>query len=286
MDYAADDEHRLVTEHKNIINKDNVPGEIFIKGPLLMQGYLGNQVASDNAMDSDGWLRTGDIGYTVLGKFYIKDRKKVGLPNHSQRVITDVIQDIIKVRGWPVAPAELESECMLHSDVLDCAIVGITVVNTTDEAPRAYIVKRAGSELDATEIKTFMSKNLAKHKTVDMGVVFTDSIPRGSTGKVLRNILKERAQQEVNAEFKGAFTKDPGVSAISRPAEDERLALESAAEQEELAKLTRAMDELTGIDPEGRIRLLAGGQTSGVASGVLRSNEAESDSDEYFSVEE
>ena len=115
---------------------------------------------------------------------------------------------------------------MLHSDVLDCAVVGITVPNTADEAPRAYIVKRPDSQLNAAEINTFMSIHLAKYKILDGGVVFTDSIPRGPTGKVLRKVLKERAEQEVKAEFKAAFVKNFVLSAITRFEPSEAIAVE------------------------------------------------------------
>ena len=68
---------RLVGEDGNIVEKDSEKGEISIRGPLVMQGYLGNEEATLNALDHDGWLRTGDVGYKEQGKFFIVDRKKV-----------------------------------------------------------------------------------------------------------------------------------------------------------------------------------------------------------------
>ena len=68
---------RLVGEDGNIIEKDSEKGEISIRGPLVMQGYLGNEEATYNALDLDGWLKTGDVGYREQGKFFIVDRKKV-----------------------------------------------------------------------------------------------------------------------------------------------------------------------------------------------------------------
>lgn len=123
---------------------------------------------------------------------------------------------MIKVRGWQVSPAELESVLMLHSDVLDCAVIGITAVNSTDEAPRAYIVKRPGSQLNATVVKAFMSTYLAKYKSLEGGIVFIDSIPKNSTGKVVRRVLKERAELEAKEDFRSAFIKKIILSAISR----------------------------------------------------------------------
>ncbi len=122
---------------------------------------------------------------------------------------------MIKVRGWQVSPAELESVLMLHSDILDCAVIGITIANGTDEVPRAYIVKKPGSQLNATVVKTFMSAYLAKYKSLDGGIVFTDSIAKNSTGKVLRKVLKERAEREAKKDFKKAFVKNVIFSALS-----------------------------------------------------------------------
>ncbi len=68
---------RLITEDGETVNEDHMRAEIYIRGPLIMQGYLGNEEASAEAVDSNGWLKTGDIGYTENGKFYIVDRKKV-----------------------------------------------------------------------------------------------------------------------------------------------------------------------------------------------------------------
>lgn len=68
---------RLVGEDGNIVEKDSEKGEISIRGPLVMQGYLGNEEATFDALDPDGWLKTGDVGYKEQGKFFIVDRKKV-----------------------------------------------------------------------------------------------------------------------------------------------------------------------------------------------------------------
>ncbi|KAL6716711.1 hypothetical protein ACLMJK_006279 [Lecanora helva] len=173
-------EAKIVDSNGNILHGDYIQGEILVKGPLIMQGYLSNKVASNDAIDADGWLKTGDIGYTVQGKFYIVDRKK----------------EMIKVRGWQVSPAELESVLMRHPAVLDCAVIGIPIANGTDEVPRAYIVQKSDVQLTADEVKTFVSIYLAKYKSLDGGVVFTDYIPKNSTGKTLRNVLRDRAKRE------------------------------------------------------------------------------------------
>ena len=104
---------------------------------------------------------------------------------------------MIKVRGWQVSPAELESVLMLHSDILDCGVVGAKISNSFDEVPRAYIVRKSGSQLDPAAVKSFMSTYLTGYKSLNGGVVFVDSIPKNATGKILRKALKELAERDV-----------------------------------------------------------------------------------------
>lgn len=85
---------------------------------------------------------------------------------------------------------------MRHPDILEAAVVGIKLPNSTDEAPRAYIVKKLGSNLNESVVRTHMSLYLAKYKTLDGGIVFTGSIPRTPAGKVSRKVLRERAESE------------------------------------------------------------------------------------------
>lgn len=107
---------------------------------------------------------------------------------------------MIKVRGWQVSPAELQAVLMLHPDILDAAVIGILhPKDDTTEAPRAYIVKVPGSEIDLADIKNHMSNYLARYKSLDGGVVFVDSIPKNPAGKILRKPLKERAQSELQS---------------------------------------------------------------------------------------
>lgn len=105
---------------------------------------------------------------------------------------------MIKVRGWQVSPAELESVLMIHTEILEAAVIGTSNpnVNGDTEVPRAYIVKVPESDLSESDVKTHMAAYLAKYKNLDGGIVFTDRIPRTSTGKIDRKSLRERAKLE------------------------------------------------------------------------------------------
>ena len=105
---------------------------------------------------------------------------------------------MIKVRGWQVSPAELEAVLMIHTEVLEAAVIGTSNPNANGdtEVPRAYIVKAPESDLSESDVKTHMATYLAKYKKLDGGIVFTDRIPRTSTGKIDRKSLKERAKLE------------------------------------------------------------------------------------------
>lgn len=105
---------------------------------------------------------------------------------------------MIKVRGWQVSPAELESTLRNHPEIVDAAVIGVTIpINTIGESPRAYITKSPDSALNEADIRAHMSKYLSAYKQLNGGIVFLDSISRTSTGKIDRKTLKERARVEI-----------------------------------------------------------------------------------------
>ena len=107
---------------------------------------------------------------------------------------------MIKVRGWQVSPAELQAVLMLHPDIWDAAVIGILhPKDDTTETPRAYVVKKPGSDVDLADIKNHMSNYLARYKSLDGGVVFVDSIPKNPAGKIMRKVLKDRANAELQS---------------------------------------------------------------------------------------
>ena len=163
------------------------PGELWIKGPNVFKGYLNNPEGTANALTPDGYFKTGDVGYQDKdGNFYITDR----------------IKELIKYKGFQVAPAELEGILIGHPQVNDVAIIGVYNEEQATEVPRAYIVPKEGlgkGEKEAAEIAEWLNKKVAPHKKLRGGVKFVDEIPKSVSGKILRRLLKAKALEEVKA---------------------------------------------------------------------------------------
>ncbi|KAM4055977.1 AMP-binding enzyme [Hirsutella rhossiliensis] len=157
-------------------------GEMFIRGPNVCLGYWRSEQATRDTIDSQGWLRTGDIAIrNDDGLVYIVDRKK----------------DFIKVNALQVAPAELEAALLENEHVADAAVVGITLAEG-NERPRAYVVIQVASRSTVTpdSIRTWIASRVSKHKRLEGGVVFVDEIPKLPSGKIKRRMLRERARRE------------------------------------------------------------------------------------------
>lgn len=151
----------------------NQQGELLIRGPQVMLGYLNNKKATDDML-VDGWLHTGDMAYyDEDGYFYITDRLK----------------ELIKVKGFQVAPAELEEILRDHPSVADAAVIGVNDA-ATGELPRAFIVKKKDVDVNEQELQDFVAQKVAPYKQIKGGVQFLDSIPKNTTGKILRRELK------------------------------------------------------------------------------------------------
>lgn len=151
----------------------NVSGELWVKGPQNMIGYLDNPDAT-NEMLIEGWIRTGDIAYYDEDGFFF---------------ITDRLKELIKVKGFQVAPAELEELLRSHPDIADAAVVGIPH-QRNGEAPKAFVVKRQGSQINEDVIKQFITDKVVDYKQLTGGVQFLDAIPKNTTGKILRREIK------------------------------------------------------------------------------------------------
>ena len=96
------------------------------------------------------------------------------------------LQELIKVRGFQVAPPELEAVLLAHPDIVDCAIIGVRLKGVhQDESPRAYVVRRPGTHITEQEVKDVISKQLASYKALTGGVVFIDEVPKSASGKIL-----------------------------------------------------------------------------------------------------
>jgi 4-coumarate--CoA ligase len=110
-----------------------------------------------------------------------------------------VFQELIKVRGFQVAPAEIEGVLLHHPNVVDAAVVGVQHSIDESEFPRAYVVVRPGATLTEQELRSYSSEQLARYKNLDGGIKFVDSIPKNASGKILKNQLREQAKREMGA---------------------------------------------------------------------------------------
>ncbi|GMT15904.1 hypothetical protein PFISCL1PPCAC_7201, partial [Pristionchus fissidentatus] len=154
-------------------------GEICIKGPTVMKGYLGREEATKECI-RDGWMHTGDIGYCdVDGDLFVIDRLK----------------ELIKVKGLQVPPAELEDILLSHPSIQDAAVIGITDARS-GELPKAYIVK-SDPALTAEEVYNFVKEKVSPYKNLNGGIEFIDEIPKSPAGKILRRVLREKQQSKI-----------------------------------------------------------------------------------------
>jgi 4-coumarate--CoA ligase len=162
----------------------NQPGELVIKGPQVMMGYLDDPDKTAECLSKSGWLRTGDMAYYDDEGFFF---------------ITDRIKELIKVRGFPVAPAELEELLLSHELVSDVAVIQIPD-DQSGELPRAYIVlkecNKSHEELKK-EIYEWVKERVAPYKRLDGGIVFRDAVPKSASGKILRRILRDEVAEEL-----------------------------------------------------------------------------------------
>lgn len=179
---------RLVDDDGNDITAYDVRGEFCVRGPSVIPGYFENPEANKLSFDSDDFFHTGDIAYCD-GKtklWYIVDRKK----------------ELIKVRGFQVAPPELETVLLSHPDIIDAAVIGIPTNAFDGEVPRAYIVRRPGSsvsKLTEEDVKGYISERLTKYKRLEGGVKFVETIPKNASGKILKRILRDEVKKEMES---------------------------------------------------------------------------------------
>jgi acyl-CoA synthetase (AMP-forming)/AMP-acid ligase II len=140
-----------------------------------MAGYLGNEQATAQTVDADGFLHTGDLASVDAdGCVYIVDRLK----------------ELIKYKGYQVPPAELEALLLTHPGIADAAVIGATEQGG-EEVPKAFVVKQSGAELTESEVMDFVAAQVAPYKKVRQ-VQFIDVVPKSVSGKILRKDLKAR----------------------------------------------------------------------------------------------
>ena len=153
-------------------------GEVWVRGPQVMLGYLGNPEATARSLTADGWLRTGDLGVADdEGYLFIRDRLK----------------ELIKVKGFQVAPAEVEAELLAHPDVADAAVIGVAD-DEAGEVPVAFVVPAPGTAFDEAAVLAHLRGRLASYK-VPRVVHLVEAVPKSASGKILRRVLRDRLAQ-------------------------------------------------------------------------------------------
>jgi len=149
------------------------PGELLCRGPNIMVGYLGNEEATAQTLEADGFLHTGDIA-TVSAEGYV--------------TVVDRLKELIKYKGYQVAPAELEAVLVGHPLIADAAVVSGHDPDG-EEVPKAFVVLQPEADLTADQIMDYVADRVAPHKKVRQ-VAMVDSIPKSSSGKILRKELR------------------------------------------------------------------------------------------------
>ncbi len=149
-------------------------GEVWVRGPQVMKGYLNNPEATAVTVDDEGWLHTGDVGHLDdEGFLYIVDRLK----------------ELIKYKGFQVAPAELEGLLLTHPLIVDAAVIGLPD-EEAGEIPKAFVVVAPGSQVSAEEVMDYVAEHVASYKKVRV-VEFLEAIPKSASGKILRRELRD-----------------------------------------------------------------------------------------------
>lgn len=155
-------------------------GEIWVRGQIVMQGYLGRPDATAATIDSDGWLHTGDVGYVDQdGDVFIVDR----------------VKELIKYKGLQVAPAELEAILLGHPAVADAAVIP-SPDEEAGEVPKAFVVLKTPTPTN--DILAFVAERVAPHKKIRL-LETIDAIPKSATGKILRRVLIEQERSKAAA---------------------------------------------------------------------------------------
>jgi acyl-CoA synthetase (AMP-forming)/AMP-acid ligase II len=175
---APNTECRIVDPERGHDVQPGTCGEVWLRGPQIMIGYLNNPDATAATLDSEGWLRTGDIGM---------------VDDEGYLTVVDRLKELIKVKGYQVAPAELEALLLEHPQIADVAVIPVAD-DDAGEVPKAVVVARG--VLSASDVIAFVQPRVAHYKRVRF-VEFVDVIPKSPSGKILRRILvaRERSGQ-------------------------------------------------------------------------------------------
>ncbi|MGW1463400.1 AMP-binding protein [Streptomyces sp. NPDC002308] len=167
-------------------------GEILIRGPQVMKGYLGRPDATAAMIDEDGWVHTGDVGRVDAdGWLHVVDR----------------VKELIKYKGYQVAPAELEALLLGHEHLADAAVIGV-YDDAGNEVPKAFLVRSPDPEaqkLTPEDVLAYVAERVAPYKKVRRAE-FIDEVPRATSGKILRRELRDRERATGPGDGTGAAT--------------------------------------------------------------------------------
>jgi len=151
-------------------------GELWVRGPQVMKGYLNNPDATAETLDDDGWLHTGDVAV---------------LDEHQHVSIVDRLKELIKYKGFQVPPAELEALIVTHPKVADVAVIGVAD-DEAGEIPKAFVVALPDQTVTLDEVQELVGEHLVSYKQIRQLEVI-DAIPKSASGKILRRELRDQA---------------------------------------------------------------------------------------------
>ncbi|KAL2809230.1 hypothetical protein BJX63DRAFT_406329 [Aspergillus granulosus] len=159
----------------------NVEGELWIRGPIVFNGYMNDAASTAACLTADRWFKTGDIGFEDdMGNLHITDRAK----------------DMIKFKGFQIAPTELEDILLDHEAVSDAAVIGVWNEEMQTEVPLAYIVGKGGVDgnngVVALAIMEHLKGKTVHYKHLRGGVIWIEQIPKSPSGKILKRELRDR----------------------------------------------------------------------------------------------
>ncbi|CAN0927364.1 Probable CoA ligase CCL5 [Linum grandiflorum] len=158
----------------------NMTGELWLRGPSIMKGYFSNAEATSSTLDSEGWLRTGDLCYIDEDGFIF---------------VVDRLKELIKYKGYQVPPAELEALLLTHPEITDAAVIPFPD-REVGQYPMAYVVRKPGSCLSDRDVMGFIAEQVAPYKRVRR-VAFIDAVPKNPSGKILRKDLIKLATSKL-----------------------------------------------------------------------------------------
>jgi acyl-CoA synthetase (AMP-forming)/AMP-acid ligase II len=150
----------------------NHKGELWLRGPTIMKGYFGNDEATASTLDSEGWLKTGDLCY-IDGEGFL--------------FVVDRLKELIKYKGFQVAPAELEELLLSNPEITDAAVIPYPD-QEAGQVPMSFVVRKSNSNLCEEDVKKFVAKHVSPYKKIRR-VAFVTSIPKSASGKILRKDL-------------------------------------------------------------------------------------------------